>query len=524
MFIELFIFLITFLVVYFLYCRKRVHDHFRKRDVRFIPGYPIYGNTYGSMSERKHMSDEIVEVYNAFPGERYVGFIEGTNPIMLIRDIEIIKSITVKNFDHFVDHKEFIPVQEDIFGKSMFSMKGNTWRDMRTTLSPAFTGSKMRLMMPSMIEVSQNVVEYLRDNPDEITDVDDLMRRYTNDVIAAAGFGLEVNSFKDKNNEFYRIGQSLFKFTLKQKLYSFLFLSAPAITKFFKLKLFPEATVQFFRGIVASTMEHREKNKIERPDMIQLLMEASKGTLTSNQTTEEGDVGFATVQEMLKPQGNSRKWDLDDLAGQVFIFFTAGFETSASTLVMAVHEMALNPSIQVKLYAEVSAFHHTKKLTYETIGELKYLDCVLNETLRKWSPAIIMDRVCVKAFDLPPPREGAQPVRLNPGDVVYNMVNAIHQDPEYYPDPEKFDPDRFSDENKHKIAPFTYMPFGMGPRACVGSRFALLELKVLLYHLVLNFKIHRCEKTMDPIKLVPEGFNIRAANGTFVRFENRFLN
>ncbi|KAL0841595.1 hypothetical protein ABMA28_015254 [Loxostege sticticalis] len=521
MIIEIIIFLVTFVVAYFLWRQKKVHDFLRERDVKFMPGYPFYGNTYGSMSDKRHMVDEIIEIYNKFPEERYVGFIEGSNPILIIRDPEIIKSITVKNFENFVDHKSFFFSEEDIFGKSLFSMKGNTWRDMRMTLSPAFTGSKMRLMMPSMVEVSKNVVNHLKETQGEVIDVDELIRRYANDVIAAAGFGLHVNSFVDKDNEFYKIGQSIFAFDWKQKLFMLIFINCPSLAQKLKLQMFPEKTVNFFRQIVSKTIEDRERNNIERPDMIQLLMDASKGTLNQTQNSEDPNVGFATVEEVLKPKNEVRKWTLDDLVGQVLIFFTAGFETTASTLVMCIHELALNPSIQEKLYQEVEAFSQTKTLTYENFPELKYLDCVLNETLRKWSAAIITDRKCVKPFDLPPPREGGKPYRLNPGDIVYNMVNAIHLDPKYYPEPETFIPERFSDANKHNIAPFTFMPFGMGPRACIASRFALLELKVLLYFITINFKIVKCEKTMDPLRLIQKGFMIRADEGTFVKFEDR---
>ncbi|XP_063825174.1 probable cytochrome P450 9f2 isoform X2 [Ostrinia nubilalis] len=521
MLIEILIFVVTFLVAYVTWKQKKVHDFLRERDVKFVPGYPLFGNTYGSLMDKKHIVDELIEAYNKFPEERYVGFLEGSNPVIIIRDPEIIKNITVKNFEHFMNHKEFFPSNEDIFGKSVFVMKGEVWRDMRATLSPAFTGSKMRLMVPAMIKVSNNVVNYLKETEGEIVDVDDLMRRYANDVIAAAGYGLEVNSFVDKTNEFYNIGQTLFQFDLKQKLILFLFMHCPSLTEKLNMTLFPPKTVNFFRHIVTKTMEDREKNKIERPDMIQLLMEANKGTLKPTQTHEENDVGFAAVEEVLKTEGDVRKWSLDDLVGQVFIFFTAGFETSASTLVMCIHELALNPKAQDKLHEEVLQFSQTKKLTYENIPAMKYLDCVLNETLRKWSAAIFMDRTCVKHYELPPPREGGKPYLLKPGDVVYNMVNAIHMDPKYFPEPEAFIPERFSDENKHNIEPFTFMPFGMGPRACIASRFALLELKVLMYFLVLNFKFLKCEKTMDPIRLINKGFLIQAAEGTFIKFESR---
>ncbi|KAL4714908.1 hypothetical protein ACJJTC_014279 [Scirpophaga incertulas] len=521
MLVELLIFLFTFLLGYFLYNNYKVHKTLLKKDVKFIPGLPIYGNTYLTTHNKKHMSDEITEIYNAFPNEKYVGFIEGSTPIILIRDLELTKLITVKHFDYFVDHKEFFPADVDILGKSLFVMKGDRWRDMRVTLSPAFTGSKMRMMLPYMIQVANNTIDYLKEHMGDEMDVDDVIRRYTNDVIALAGFGLEVNSFKDMNNEFFRIGQTVFNFTLWQQIVLFLYVNFPFIAKKLKLKFVPEKSENFFRHIVISTMEYREKNKLERPDMIQLLMEASKGSLKSTDVSNNEEVGFAVAEETLSHQTQVNKWTVDDLVGQVFLFFSAGFETTASTLVMCIHELALNPNAQEKLYQEVQNFQEKNELTYENIGQLKYLDCVLNETLRKWSPAIIMDRVCVKPYELPPPREGGKPYMLKPGDIVYNMVNAVQMDPKYYPEPTKFDPDRFSDENKKNIAPFTFSPFGAGPRVCIGSRFALLELKVLLYYIVLNFNIQKSENTSTNIKLRTEGFVIRSEKGTWVKFQKR---
>ncbi|XP_049869526.1 cytochrome P450 9e2-like [Pectinophora gossypiella] len=523
MIIEILIFLLTSLLGFFVYSHWNATNYFKKRGVKCLPGVPIFGNAFNSTVAKKHIVDDLNNVYKAFPGERYVGYIEGTAPIVLIRDPELIKQITVKDFDHFVDHKQFFPEDiEPLFGGSVLMMKGDRWRDMRTTLSPAFTGSKMRQMMPFMTEISNNIVEYLKENvtPNDDLDVGDLVRRYTNDVIASAGFGLQINSLKDKDNEFFKLGQEMFKFGLYERFMFFITAQFPKLTKKLNLKVFPQKTTDFFQNIVVSTIEFREKNGVERPDMIQLLMEASKGNLTH--TNEKDNVGFATVDEALKPQGKIRDWTLTELTGQVFIFFVAGFESAATAIVMAIHELAVNPDVQEKLYQEVKHFKETKgNLTYDNIVDLKYLDCVLNETLRKWSAALIMDRVCTKPYELPPPREGGKPFPLKVGDIVYNMVNTIHMDPEYFPEPEKFDPDRFSDENKHNIKPFTFMPFGMGPRNCIGSRFALLELKVLLYSIVLNFKILKGPKTSDPIKLEAADFNIRAVGGTFVRLQER---
>ncbi|XP_045448746.1 cytochrome P450 9e2-like [Melitaea cinxia] len=517
MIVEVLILLLTFLLVYLFSLHRRIQQYFDEQGVKYLPGIPIFGNAFKSIFLLDHFVRDIDVVYKAFPNDRYVGYIEGITPIILVRDPELIKTITVKDFEHFVDRKPLLDEEtEPLVGSNLFLMKGEKWHDMRTTLSPAFTSSKIKKMMPFMTKISANIIEYLRDHTNEEIDVEDVMRRYTNDVIAASAFGLEVNSLKDKNNEFYRTGQKMLALNSFQRFKFVVSTMFPNVCKKLGVRIFPEEKTRFFKNLVTSTMDYREKNKVEKPDMIQLLMEAYKGTLKD----EEDEISSQAVGGF-KPKSKQRQWTKDELAGQVFVFFLAGFDASATLLAFCVHELALNPDVQEKLYQEIKEFKEENGvLTYENMSKLKYLECVLSETSRKWTP-INLDRVCTKYYKLPPPREGAKPVKVRPGDVIYNVVNSIQMDPAHHPHPEKFDPSRFSDENKHKIKPFTFMPFGKGPRICIGARFALLEVKTLLYNFVLNFKINKCEKTVDPIKLVPHEFNICIKGGSWVKLERR---
>ncbi|KAL0841593.1 hypothetical protein ABMA28_015252 [Loxostege sticticalis] len=501
---EILVFIVTALVGYYLYVYKKIHNFFKERDVKFLPGVPFFGNAFNSTVLRKHMIEDLDAVYKAFPGERYVGYIEGITPIILIRDPDLIKMITVKDFEHFINHKDFFSEEmEPLFGESLIMMKDGKWRDMRTTLSPAFTGSKMRMMMPFIQEISKNIVDYLKDQIGKDIDVDDVTHRFTTDVIASAAFGLQLNSLRDRDNEFFVMGQNIFKFTPLQRVHQYFCSQFPGLAKKLKFTLGPTRVTKFFMDTVSTTMEYREQNNVVRPDMIQLLMEASKGTLKGSNNAEKDDVGFATVADDVKHDGpSSREWTLSELASQVLTFFVAGFETSSSTMTMCLHELAIHPDIQEHLYQEIKEFKDTNNLTFENVKELKYLDAVLNETFRKWSVAITMDRVCTKTYELPPAHEGGKPYK-------------------YWPEPEIFNPDRFYDENKKNIRPFTFMPFGVGPRACLGSRFALLELKVLLFDLISNFKILKFEKTTEPLKLQPIDFNIKAQGGTWIRLEAR---
>ncbi|CAG9584936.1 unnamed protein product [Danaus chrysippus] len=519
MIIEIVVLILTALIVYFIYIHKSIHKYFDDRGIKYLPGVPFFGNNLRSSFLKSHVLEDLEAVYNAFPEERYVGYIEGTSKILIIKDPEIMKKITVKDFQHFTDHKTlFSEETEPLFGGSLFFMKGERWHNMRTVLSPAFTSSKMRLMMPFMSEISSNIVEYLKGHTNEDVDVQDLMRRYTNDVIASAAFGLPVNSVKDRDNEFFTIGKNLFMFTFFQKIFSIFVALFPNFTKKLGITVYPNKVINFFKGIVVNTMQLREKNKIYRPDMIQLLMEASKGTLKDDSDAN----GSKPETNETSKQKPIKEWSVEELSSQVFIFFAAGYESSASTLVMCVHELALNPDVQEKLYQEIKEFKEKHgEITFEHIHNLKYLDCVLSETSRKWSTVLVLDRTCTLPYELPPPREGLKPVQLKPGDIVYNMVKCVHMDPIYHPNPEKFEPERFSEENKHKIKPFTYMPFGLGPRNCIGIRFAQLELKILIFDLVSNYKIVKCSKTMDPVVLKPHAFNLQPRDGSIVQFVPR---
>lgn len=91
------------------------------------------------------------------------------------------------------------------------------------------------------------------------------------------------------------------------------------------------------------------------------------------------------------------------------------------------------------------------------------------ETLRKWPPVAALDRYCAEPITIPPENEGDEPIRLEKNDLIWFPAFAIQRDPQYYPDPDKFDPERFSEQNKKNIHPMSYLPFGVGPRNCIGN-------------------------------------------------------
>ncbi|PSN52373.1 Cytochrome P450 9e2 [Blattella germanica] len=209
----------------------------------------------------------------------------------------------------------------------------------------------------------------------------------------------------------------------------------------------------------------------------------------------------------------------DDIVAQALIFFLAGFDTSSSLLCFVCYMLATHSEVQKRLQGEVDRTleENDGKFTYEIVNNMKYLDIVVSETLRMYPPVAAIDRICNRNYTL----KTDPPCEFFPGDFIYFPVFGLHYDPKYYPEPEKFDPERFSDDNKHNINPFTYLPFGIGPRSCLGNRFALMETKLVLAYMLTKFNIRTVSKTPESLKFAQKGFNLTIEGGFWVGLEMR---
>nr|BAM73826.1 cytochrome P450 [Bombyx mori] len=521
------------LIAAFVLFYKQAYSLFSKHGVKGFTPLPFFGNMGRIVIKMDHFSDHIQSLYDSFPEERFVGRYEFLNPMVIIRDIELLKKITVKDFEHFLDHRTIINKDTDpFFGRSLFFLRDQDWKDMRSTLSPAFTSSKMKLMMPFIVEVGQQMNKALKQRIQEAgvgyVDIDskDLTTRYANDVIASCAFGLNVDSITEENNQFYAMGKAASTFNFRQLLIFFGLASVPKLVKILRITLFQKEIKTFFRELILGTMKNREAQNIIRPDMIHLLMEAKKGKLRHDEkSTKDSDAGFATVEESsVGKKDINRVWTDDDLVAQAVLFFVAGFETVSSAMTFLLHELALNPEVQEKLVEEIqeNEKNNNGKFDYNSIQNMVYLDMVVSEVLRLWPPVIALDRICVKDYNLGKPNDKSKEDFIIRKDVAVGIpVWGLHRDPEFFPNPLKFNPERFSEENKHNIKPFSYMPFGLGPRNCIGSRFALCEVKVMTYQLLQHMEISPCEKTCIPSKLSKETFNLRLEGGHWIRLKIR---
>ncbi|XP_063916065.1 cytochrome P450 9e2-like [Zophobas morio] len=509
---------------------KRPHKYWIEKGVKQGSPKFIFGDGWEQMIQRQSFSEMVEMVYKMCPNTRYSGIYQFFQPTLVLKDPDLIKQITVKDFDHFVDHLRFVSEDSDpLWSNNLFALNGKRWREIRATLSPAFTSSKMKFIFSLISQSGEQFVNYfLKKNEDVITvEMKDVFTRFASDVIANTAFGVQCDSLIDRENEFFLMGKEATDFrSFWKNIKFFLYFIAPKLSELFKVRFFSEEISNFFTSLVKTNIQSREKHGIVRPDMIHLLLEARKKGLKHDESPSIQDTSFAAVEEHDFTK-NAKKTECEitdqDIASQALVFFFAGFDTVSSLMSLMAYELAVNPDVQEKLVKEVDGTFETcgGKITYECLLGMKYMDMVVSECLRKWPNTAATDRICTKPYTIEAKYPDERPLHLEKNIRVWIPIFAIHRDPKYYPEPERFDPERFSDENKANVKPYTYLPFGTGPRNCIGSRFALLETKILFFYVLSHFRIVPVQKTPIPLVLCKKQFNLNAKNGYWLGLKRR---
>ncbi|XP_053679513.1 probable cytochrome P450 9f2 [Anopheles nili] len=529
--------LVAILAAVYFYITKD-NKYFHEKPIPSMAVEPLFGSSRRLMLKKTSFHEFIVDIYNKFPLVKVFGMMDITTRVFVVRDPELIKRIGVKDFDYFVNHRPVFGNSEDthttaLFGKTLIALNDQRWRDMRATLSPAFTGSKMRQMFDLIVECSTNMVKYYRNEirtagGTKEQEMKDVFTRFANDVIATCAFGIKVDSLRNADNDFYLNGKKMMMFNRPIVMVKLIaFRVVPKLMSWLNIDLFDREQSAYFTEIIRDTVRTRDAHGIVRPDMVNLLMQARKGALKQQRETEDREEvkGFATVEESevgrQQPSKGIPMTELEMVA-QCLIFFLAGFDTVSTCLTFLAYELTVNREVQDRLYEEIRATSESLgggPLTYDAVQGMQYMDMVVSEALRMWPPAPSTDRLCVRDYVVD---DGDRlKFTMDKGTSVFIPISGLHHDPQYFPNPSKFDPERFSEANREKINPSTYLPFGIGPRNCIGSRFALMEVKSIIYYMLQEFSFERTPNTQVPLRLAKGFAGMRSEKGVFVEFRPR---
>ena len=333
-------------------------------------------------------------------------------------------------------------------------------------MSPTFTSGKLKQMMIPIDKIADDVVDYVaeRAKTDPVLDFKPITGGFTLDTVGHVAFGIKSNCHKGEDKEFMKSAADIFQ-TLD--LNSWVNLVATWFFNLFPgsityLGIWPESA-QKLRKMTHEVIDHRNQNNTpEVGDFIDRLREFKK--VAEHPITDK----------MIDAQG--------------MVFLSAGYESTANTIGSMIYICATQPEIQEKIVQEICDEIGSDEICHDSISKLNFLEACIMETLRMYPPFTDHFRTCTKDSVV-------NGIKVKKGTMIRMPNYPAHFDPEFFPEPEKFKPERFFKENADKLVPYTWRPFGSGNRVCIAQRFAILEIKIFMAKLLAKLKVSATPKT-----------------------------
>ncbi|KAJ8666988.1 hypothetical protein QAD02_008650 [Eretmocerus hayati] len=423
---------------------------------------PLFGNWFHCIFGLTHPVERTTFFYEKYKNEKIVGIFQNHTPRLIIRDRQLIRDVLIKDFDTFPERGVHIHKQVEPLSHHLFTMKRDLWQPMKMALLPAFSVGKLKESIDIVWKIAEEFSTYLETVADPSSEVNciDVFTRYMNEVLGRWALELEMNQFTTETTVFGDInnirrvwnGCKITRRMLRENL--------PVIYGWCS-KIFRNNTIISYYVDKLKTIEQlrRIKQTFMR-DYVGLLLELK------NKTKRIGETYLS-----------------DELAAaQIYFLFTAGAESTALVISKAIYEIAKSDLIQNTLRDEINrVFQKNGQTLYEKLKSLNYLNKIFKETLRKYPMRNIV-RQSIKSYTF----RGTN-VTIPAGTNIIIPIHGLHHDPEIFENPNVFDPERFDTKMQNQDL-FT-IPFGLGPRYCIGSKLSELVIKIAITVVVRKFKL-----------------------------------
>src|SRR6266852_8824349 len=369
-------------------------------------------------------------------------------PVYLIvhpRDIETVLVTNAANFTKSADYRALARV----LGRGLLTSEGDFWKRQRSLIQPAFHRQNILGYSAVMTQAAARMLDSWQEKGER--NIHDDLMRVTLEIVAQCLFGAEVTAVAEQ------VGKAMEVVTER-------FMVNASLAMLFRFEIPVVFAPREWRAIrklneiIGSIIRKRRSSGQPREDLLDMLLQVRDA---------DGN-----------PMSDAQ------LRDEVMTLFLAGHETTAIALSWACYLIAQNPHIETKLAEELRAVLGSRVPAPEDLPRLRYSEMVLKEAMRLYPAVWGIGRKAVEACEL-----GGY--RVPAGSNIFILQWRTQRDPRFFPDPERFDPERWREDpvRSGKIPRFAYFPFGGGPRVCVGAAFAMMEATLLLamiqqsYHL-----------------------------------------
>ncbi|CAH1402027.1 unnamed protein product [Nezara viridula] len=437
--------------------------YWRNRGVNSRLPWPLVGNCWSAFYLSTVQFWE--RVYHSSV-EPYIGIFFFTRTALVLRDPQIITEVLEKKAPLFNSHGMYIN-RRDPMGKSLFHLNGSDWKEARSKLSTYFSPVKVKSMSEIAEGSAERLLNHLGDQPGIDVEIHSAAMKLSIDVTAAALFGLESNVFQEGDDSEYFIASKDLNSPLSM-LKVFINFVSPRLFELFKLNSFSTRTNEFISSMVRGAMEAcLDAKSLQQP------------------------LNF--IQGMVQLKEKDKNMDKFAVS-QGAVLWVGGVETTAATLSFCLYELAQDPCLQEQL----------RDLSSPSTPQL--LRQVIAETLRKYPPFSLISRCCTTDCFL------ESGLFLEKGTLVFIPAYSLHHDPNIYPEPESFQPGR-------EYPRGAYLPFGSGPRTCIGKRMAETVLELTINKLLQRYRFLPSAKSSTPLTLSPRSFFTSAEGGIWLKVE-----
>lgn len=402
----------------------------------------------------------------------------GTERVVFVNHPDYVRDVLVNHYSSFLKGagnqrtKRFL-------GEGLLLSEGERHRRQRRLAQPNFHQQRIAAYAQQMISCAEQCSSRWHDG--QTLDIWREMQRLTLAIVGKTLFSADVEAKDDE------VGQAMRAATLQYRAFKLPFaklferLPLPHLIRFHRGK-------QRLRNVVLDLIQERRRDGVDRGDLLSMLLLAE----------EEGVNGH--------PMSSEEVWD------EALTIFIAGYDTTATALMWTWYLLSQHPEVEMRLHDEVDALLRDKEhLTFADLRQLPYTERVLTEAMRIYPPTWRLVRRAVQEF-----RVGEYVIPS--GSLVVVCQYAMHRDPRYFPNPERFDPDRWTAEAKSVRPHYSYFPFGGGPRRCLGESFAMAEGVLLLATLARKWRMRLAPG--HNVEVFPEHL-LRAKYGMLMTMEER---